>query len=506
MTADLVLGVDLGTYEAKGVAVAPDGSIVASATRPHRMGVPRPGWAEHDPEGVWWDGFIAVVSQILAHEQVTAERIAAVGCSGIGPCVLPVDADGRPLRDAILYGVDTRSTAQIAALEETFGVETIFARTGNRLTTQSAGPKITWIRDEEPEVFAAARRFVTSQTFLVGRLTDRWVIDHGTAGYYDPLYDPERLRWAPDWSGGVVDENRLPELGWSDEIAGAVTPGAAELTGLRAGTPVVVGATDAPAEAVGSGVTVPGRVMVMYGSTVFIIGVLDRPVPDPRMWSAPFVFPGTYVLAGGTATAGTLTRWFVDLVAPGVSVEDLAALFKSLAEEAATTPPGAEGLLLLPYFSGERTPLNDPKARGTIFGLTLTHGRGHLYRALLEGIAQGVRANLEVYRECGIDFEVIRAVGGGTKNELWLQAVSDVTGSEQTVVTGPGAAYGDAFLAALAVGTVDGPEAIDGWLEPSAVVRPEPSRSDLYERQAQRIAALYQATRSLMHEIAEEQG
>ena len=502
MTADLALGVDVGTYETKGVVVDPDGRVVARGARAHRMEVPRPGWAEHDPEQVWWDGVRHVVAELLADPDVTPDRIAGMAVSAIGPCVVPVDANGSPLRPAILYGVDTRSTTQIEALRQAHGQEALFARTRNQLTTQSAGPKILWLRDEEPEVFRAAARFVTSQTWLVGRLTGRWVMDHGTAGYYDPLYDPAAGCW--DTSAvDIVDETRLPELAWADELAGELTSAAAAELGLRPGTPVVVGTTDAPAEAVGSGVVSPGRMMLMYGSSIFMIGVLDEPAPDPRMWSAPFVFEGTHVLAGGTATAGTLTRWFIDLTSPDLAPEEHEELFRELTDAAAEVPPGAEGLVLLPYFSGERTPINDPLARGVLFGLNLTHGRGHVYRALLEGIAQGIRANLAVYADRGAAPELVRAVGGGTRNRVWLQAVADATGQVQQVVTTPGASYGDAFLAALATGLVEDRRAIDRWVAPEVESVPDPALGDLYARQAQRARHLYESTRELMHDVAE---
>lgn len=497
MNADLVVGIDVGTYETKGVVCDAAGTVVAQASHAHTMSTPRPGWAEHDAERDWWGGFVTVVRSLLAADDVDASAIAAVGASGIGPCVLPIDAAGEALRPAILYGVDTRATRQMATIEDRLGREMILQRCGNVLSTQSAGPKIAWIRETEPEVFAAAHRFVSSQSFLVGRLTGRWVMDHGTAAYFHPLYDLAEQDWYGPWCEGIVDVDRLPELGWASEIAGHVTRSASEQTGLPVGTPVIVGTTDAPAEAVSAGVTTPGRVMVMYGSTIFMIAALSEPVSTSVLWSAPYVFPGTYVLAGGTATAGTLTHWFRDLLTlPGGE----APSFGQLADEASDSPAGANGLVLLPYFSGERTPVNDPGARGLLAGLDLTHTRGDVMRAILEGIAQGVRANLQSFVDHGAQIEQLRAVGGGTKNHVWAQAVADATGHDQHIVAGSGASLGDAALAAVAVGLLDGFGSIDSWVRIERTTSADPDLYELYQAQGRRAVELYQQTRSIIAE------
>lgn len=495
MSAGLVLGIDVGTYETKGVVCNAAGTVVAEASHAHTMNTPRPGWAEHDAERDWWGGLVTVVRALLADEAVDAADIAGVGTSGIGPCVLPVDDDGHALRPAILYGVDTRATEQMASIEGRLGRDAILERCGNVLSTQSAGPKIAWLREHEPEVFEKARRFVSSQTFLVARLTGRWVVDHGTGAYFHPLYGQAEQDWYDPWCEGIVTREQLPELGWASDIAGTVTEQAAAETGLPAGTPVIIGTTDAPAEAVSAGVTVPGRVMVMYGSTIFMIAALNEPKSTDVLWSAPYVFPGTYVLAGGTATAGTLTHWFRDLVTPPGAAP---ASFEQLAEEASASPPGARGLVLLPYFSGERTPINDPGARGLLAGLDLTHTRGDVMRAIVEGIAQGVRANLDSFVDHGAQIDQIRAVGGGTRNPVWVQAVADASGHDQHIVSGNGASFGDAALAAVAVGLLDGPEDIDTWAHIERDVVADPNLYGLYQEQGRRSRELYERTRDVI--------
>jgi len=282
----------------------------------------------------------------------------------------------------------------------------------------------------------------------------------------------------------------LPRLMWSTEIAGHITPTAAAETGLAEGTPVTCGTIDAAAEAVSVGVAAPGEMMLMYGSTIFIIQVTADPVRDPRLWYAPWLFPGRHASMAGLATSGTLTHWFRDQLARDAD-------FATLAAEAAASPKGAKGLLCLPYFSGERTPIHDPFAKGSFFGLDLTHTRADLYRAVLEGIAMGTAHVFETYAELGAAPRTVRAVGGGTKNALWLQATSDLAGQVQEVCDKTiGAAYGDAFLAAQAVGLVP-EDGIAAW-NPVAT-RVQPDRVEAYARAYPLWKALYLQTRDIAH-------
>ncbi|MFD2471474.1 FGGY-family carbohydrate kinase [Amycolatopsis silviterrae] len=493
----VVLGVDIGTYEAKGVLVRADGHIVAQHRRPHRVTVPAPGFLEHDPETVWWQGFITVATALLAESGLSAMDIAAVAVSGIGPCVLPIDAGGNPLRGAILYGVDARAEEQIAQLNDALGPVEVL-RSGTSLTSQSAGPKVNWIEQHEPEVFARTAKFVTCQTFVTGRLTGRWIIDYATGAYYHPFYDQRTHTWNLDGNPGTLRIEQLPELGWSSDIAGEITAWAAAETGLRAGTPVLVGAPDAAAEALSAGVTSHRDMMLMYGSSHFLIEVLDTPHNSPNLWPAPFLFRDTYLLAAGTATAGSFTRWYADLLAPDAGGSD--EVFGELADLAAKSPPGARGLLALPYLSGERTPLYDAGARGAFLGLSLDHNRGDLARAVVESIAHSAAAALRSFDAEGLPPQRIRAVGGGTKNRVWAQAVTDISGYPQEIVSGPGAAYGDAMLAARAVLH---PRDLDQWVTPTATLVPRPEHTALYARQRELFDEFYRATRPILAGLTE---
>ncbi|MFK7745337.1 MAG: FGGY family carbohydrate kinase, partial [Roseobacter sp.] len=278
------LGIDIGTFETKGVLVDAAGTIHAQAARAHKMLVPQPGWAEHRPEEDWWGDFTYICQTLLRQGAVDPNDIKAVACSAIGPCMLPVDADGTPLMNGVLYGVDGRAEAQVRALTDRIGEETIIARCGNALTSQSVGPKILWLKQERPEIYAKTAHVLTSTSFLVQRLTGEVVIDHYTAANFSPLYDVEAQNWVDDLADDILPLDKLPRLMWSNEIAGHITQAASKATGLAVGTPVTAGTIDAAAEAFSVGVDRPGDMMMMYGSTIFIILRAQSKVTDPRIW------------------------------------------------------------------------------------------------------------------------------------------------------------------------------------------------------------------------------
>lgn len=490
------LGVDIGTFESKGVLVNGKGEIIASAARPHKMHVPQPGWAEHGAEEDWWGDFKFITQKLITDSKIDPNWIRAVGASAIGPCMLPVDKAGNPLMNGVLYGVDTRAAAEIRDMTAAFGEDTLLAETGNALTSQSVGPKIKWLKNNRPEIYAAADKFITSTTFITHRLTGRYVIDHYSAGSWSPLYLPALGNWSDRFASDICGLDKLADILWTTEIAGHVTERAAKETGLGVGTPVIAGTIDAASEAISVGVLSPGQMMVMYGSTIFIILVTAKRGQDARLWYAPWLFPGQHASMSGLATSGTLTHWFRDEFAH--EFKDIKAGAIALALEAAESPPGAKGLVALPYFSGERTPIHDPDASGVIFGLNLTHKRGDVYRALLEGVGHGTRHILETYASAGQDVSQIEAVGGGTNNAVWLQATSDIGGFGQSIRTKTiGASYGDAFLAALGVGDVV-PSDIDRWNPAHRQAAPRPDLKELYDKQHKVFRALYERNKDLM--------
>lgn len=491
------LGVDIGTSSSKGVLVAADGAILASAARTHDVSRPHTGWVEMDGD-LWWDEFVSLAHELLA--AVPDADIAAVGVSGMGPCVLLTDEDDEPVRPAILYGVDTRATAQIARMTAELGEEEIARVGGSLLTSQAAGAKIAWIADEEPDAWQRARRLFMPASWLARKLTGAYVLDHQSASQVSPLYDIESARWHTPWWNRYAARIEAPPLAWAGDVAGRITADASAATGLPTGTPVIAGTVDAWSEAVSVGAHEAGDLMLMYGTTMFMIHTDggDGPAPrTPSMWTTAGAFPGTRNLAGGLSTSGALTAWLKDLTT---------ADYPALLAEAATSGPGARGLLALPYFAGERTPIQDPDARGVIAGLTLQHTRGDLYRAALEAVALGVRHNVETMRAAGAELRRIVAVGGGTQGRLWLQIVSDVTGLVQEVpATTIGASYGAAFLAAAAVAGPDAVPVITDWNPIADTIVPDPSLRSTYDALFDRYVRLYTATADIVHELAADQ-
>jgi xylulokinase len=473
----VVIGIDVGTSAVKAIASRPGGRHVGAARIEHEVDRTRAGWAEQDAEAAWWHDVARACRQVITSLPDRSPVLAA-GVTTIGPCVVPVDGDGRPLRPGILYGVDGRASAELDEL----------AASGWALTTQHVGPKILWVHRHEPEVAAATARWHTATSFVVERLTGRAVIDRHQAAAFAPFHGGP-TGWMPDVVPGVDLTDRLPETGWPGDIAGHVTAEAAAFTGLPLGTPVMVGTSDGPMEAhgVGAGGGIAGLAL---GQTA-VLSTLERPdVRTPLgMWGSDGWHPEHRWIGGALSTGGAAIDWLLGLL--------------PTSDEARAGSPraGAGGILVLPHLLGMRTPAADPLLRGAIVGLDLTHTGADLRRAMLEGVAFGIRDLTETMRAAGIPIVRLRSTGGGTRDSSWLQVISDVTGLPQDVLDTPsGAAAGAARLAGASIGWPD--QAGTPWSRIAGTVEPEPSVRDLHERQFAAYRDLTDAIRRLTPTLA----
>ncbi len=491
----IFIGVDVGTGSSKGVAVDARGEVLVSVRQDHRTSSPAPGYFEHDVERIWLEEPVSLVRRLL--DALSSERgrfpseIAGVAFSGIGPAVVPADAGGSPLRPGILYGIDTRAVVEIEAANRDLGEAALMAHCGNLLSSQSVGPKLAWIRNHEPQVWQEARKMFCPPSYAVHRLTGEYVFDRYTASGADPLLDLTTGEW---WDTGWasvpgLDAIQRPRLVDPLEIVGTLHAAGADLTGLPVGTPVIAGTVDALAEAFSVGVENAGDLMVMYGSTLFMIQLTKQFLPAQPLWAVGGLRREQRALAAGMSTGGLVTKWLADRLRQ--PVEDLVA-------EAGDAPPGSHGLVLLPYLAGERTPFEDPRARGAWLGLGLRHTRADLARSALESVGFGIRHNIAKMVELGAAPLRLVAVGGGAQSRLWLQVVSDICQAPQDVpALTVGAAYGDARMVALASGYD-----VSGWNPPVHRIEPRAELSLLYDDLYDIYTSLYAPLREAMHRLS----
>lgn len=502
-----LLGVDVGTYSSKGVLVTLAGEIAASHVVPHDMAMPKPGHFEHDADAVWWHDFVEITKAILNKSGIDRKQILSIGVSAIGSCVLPIDEDGNALRPGILYGIDTRAMEEIDTLTAVIEKKDIPELKGLTLTSQTSGPKVLWIRNHEPEIYKKTRWFLTSEAYIVYKLTRKPSIDVYTAGGYAPIFDSVSRTWLKEMEEHVTEVERLPDVYWSHEVVGEVTSEAARITGLAEGTPVIAGTTDAAAEAISAGMANVGDLMIMFGSTIFFIQKTDKLIKPKKFWASNFMSEGTYSFMGGMSAAGSLTRWFLNEFGQPEAQTEAAGgpnAYAALADLAAQSSPGANGLIALPYFEGERTPIHDAKAVGMYFGLSLKHTRADMYRALLESVAYGIKHNIDEMKNEGVEAKRILSVGGGTKNLIWMQIVSDVAGIVSEIPKqNIGASYGDAFMAGLGVGVFDDYSDISKWVTMKHKIKPNDTGKAAYKANYGLYRDLYKTTKPLMHRLSD---
>jgi xylulokinase len=488
-----VLGIDIGTTSTIAILVRLPGEVLGLVSRPVTLHSPRPGWSEEDP-AEWWGNVCALTRELIETTGIDPAEIAAVGTTGMLPAVVLLGAAGEVLRPSIQQS-DGRCGAEVEDLRREIDEAAFIRRAGNGVNQQLVAAKLRWIERHEPDVFGRIATVFGSYDYVNFRLTgerrieQNWALEAG-------FVDLATHKLADDLIAHAhVPRAAVPKKALSQEIIGAISAAAAAETGLAAGTPVVGGAADMIASALAAGVTAPGDVLLKFGGSVDILVATDRVQPDPRLYLDYHLVPGLFMPNGCMSTGGSALNWFARTFAGGELAAAATAgltIHQHLDRLAADRPAGAEGLTIVPYFLGEKTPVHDAGARGIIEGLTLSHDLGHLWRALLESYAFALLHHLEVLRDMGHEPKRFLASDGGSQSALWMQIVADVIGARVETLAGhPGSCLGAAWTAAIGAGLVTDWTGLQVFVSPGRSFAPDSATAAVYRRGYGRYRDLY---------------
>lgn len=488
-----VLGLDIGTTSTIGILLRLPDKVLGTASRPVTLASPQPGWAEEDP-AEWWANVCAITAELMP--LAAGDRLAAIGVAGMLPATIVLDAAGTVLRPSIQQS-DGRVGAEVEAMRAEWPEAEFLARAGNGINQQLVGSKLRWIERHEPDIYGRIATVFGSYDYINWRLTGRraveqnWALEAGFINLATHALDPELAAFAHCPPGA------LPPLVASHAILGTVTAAAAAETGLPEGVPVVGGAADFIASALGAGVSRPGDVLLKFGGSVDILTAATAARPDARLFLDYHLVPGLYMPNGCMATGGSALNWFVRTFAGGERATAAAAglsLHRHLDGLAAAKPAGAEGVAVLPYFLGEKTPIHDPAARGLFTGLTLAHDLGHLWRALLEAYAYALRHHVEVLEAIGHRAERFLVSDGGSDSPVWMQIVADVLQKPVTRLAGhPGSCIGAAWTAAIGAGLTEDWAGVARFVTIRDIIAPDPATAAVHEAGYKRFRQLYAA-------------
>lgn len=504
-----LLGIDVSTTGAKALLIDEHGNVMASHTTEYPLSTPKPLWSEQDPAD-WWQGTCASIKAALSKANLTGEDISAVGLTGQMHGLVMLDRSGRVLRPAILWN-DQRTGPQCAWItEKVGGLDRLLQLTGNQVLPGFTAPKIVWVRDNEPDVYDRTTHILLPKDYVRFCLTGEFATEVSDASGMS-LLDVANRRWSKE----MLDALEIP-IGWlpicteSDQVSGRINESVAQVTGLKVGTPVVGGGGDQAAQAVGSGIVKAGVISVTSGTSGVVFAHSDKYAFEAqgRLHAFCHAVPGKWHFMGVMLSAGGSFRWLRDSI--GDLEKTVARLtgddpYDLLTREAALAPTGSEGLIFLPYLTGERTPYPDPNARGAFVGLTVRHGKSHLVRAVLEGVSFGLRDSLELIKGLGAPIEQVRASGGGARSSVWRQIQADVFGAELVLVNvTEGAAYGAALLAGVGAGvyqSVD--EAVAATVRITDRTAPVADHVTQYQRLYPVYRSLYPALKDTFHALAD---
>jgi xylulokinase len=489
------LGLDVSTTGAKALLIDGAGVVVSSATTDLPLSTPSPLWSEQSPLD-WWEGIVQSIRQVLTDAGVSGTQVRGVGMTGQMHGLVLLDAAGHVLRPAILWN-DQRTGAQCDEIRNRLGKARLIQLTGNDALTGFTAPKILWVREHEPEVYAKIAQILLPKDYIRYQLTGDFATDKaGAAGTL--LMDIKSRNWSPEMLDALeIASGWLPRTHEGPEVTGKVCAEAAEATGLRPGTPVVGGGGDQAAQAVGVGAVEPGIVALTLGTSGVVFASTSGPFVEPegRLHAFCHAVPDRWHLMGVMLSAAGSLRWYRDTLAPSFD-------FDALLAPAAEVPAGSGGLLFLPYLTGERTPHPDPLARGAFVGLTVRHGQAHMTRAVLEGVAFGLRDSFELIKSAGLaEIRQVRVSGGGAKSPLWRQILADVFDADLvTVNTTEGAAYGAALLAGVGAGAwPDADTACRATVKVTGTASPRREVAAEYEGLYRYYQQLYPALKAISH-------
>jgi len=489
MTRAYFLGIDTSTTGSKALLVDENGVVVATAASPHTLQTPKPLWSEQDPRE-WWQAVSTAVRSVLQQACLGGESVAAVGLTGQMHGLVLLDGAGQVLRPAILWN-DQRTQSQCDEIHRRIGREKFIQITGNVALTGFTAPKILWVQQNEPEVYARAQHVLLPKDYIRLQLTGEYGMDKAD-GAGTVLFDLQQRTWSAEVLAALgIPDAWMPPTFEGPQFTGTITQIAAGETGLQAGTPVAAGGGDQAAQAVGVGAVEPGVVALTVGTSGVVFATTPSALVEPegRLHAFCHAVPGMWHLMGVMLSAAGSLQWYRDTLAPGASFDELLG-------EAEPVPAGSEGLQFLPYLSGERTPYPDPLARAAWVGLTLRHGRGHLTRALLEGVSFGLKDIFSLIQHAGLgEIRQVRASGGGTKGGLWRQILASVLEAElATVNTAEGAAFGAALLAGVGAGAwTDVPAACAAAVKITGSTPPDPAQVESYRKAYPLYRELYPA-------------
>lgn len=504
-----VIGVDIGTQSTKAVLITTDGHIVRQASRAYQVETPRPLWAQQWPQ-VWLDAVSACVRELMTRTGLGAESIGSLCVTSLyGGSGIPVDAQGTPLHPCLIW-MDRRAQAQVDAVRSEVDLERLYDITGNGVDSYYGFSKILWLRDNRPDVWSRTHQFLPPNSYVNAQFTGEVAVDHSSAGNLGGVYDLTRRCWSDEALRMLgIPRSMMPDrLVASSDVVGHLLPAWAEQLGLREGLPVIAGGVDAAAATLGAGAASTGNHVAMIGTSMCWGTIRQRVDARHGLIGMPHVFNGMddiYVF-GGAITAGASVTWFRDVFC---QAEVAAATSQGvdphvlLERAAAPLPAGSDGLLFLPYLMGERSPVWDARASGGFVGLGLHHGRSHLYRAVLEGLAYALRHNIEAgVRGVGQLDDRLVVVGGAAHSDLWMQIIADVTGRPVfTIAEDVEASLGAALLAAYGAGLIDAAAVRRGWVTPVRRAMPDPAAHARYDALFEQYVALYPALKPVMHRL-----